>query len=75
MRIAEYALRTSVKPAACGFFVVWLHGGYTVQNHVLMATWWLHEPKIEKVHYFLNSRLSKPSLVGRHGLEPWTKGL
>jgi hypothetical protein len=30
----------------------WLHGGYTVQNTVLVATQWLHAPQKEKACYF-----------------------
>ena len=35
----------------------------------------LQETENEKARYVLDSRLSISVLVGRHGLEPWTKGL
>ena len=45
------AARKSLDPALpAGFFLAW-DGGYTVQNPVLVATQWLHEPKREKVCY------------------------
>ena len=43
----------------CGAFFFagagWLHAGYTVQNPVPLATWWLHEPTKKKPHYQIDS--------------------
>ena len=52
-----------------------LAGPKRYRKHVPVATWWLHDPESKKACYLLNSKLSLCSLVGRHGLEPWTKGL
>jgi hypothetical protein len=52
----------------------WLHGGYTVQNPVLVATQWLHEAPIEKAHYRFDSGLSLLYLVAWGGIEPPTQG-
>ena len=43
--------------------------GYTVQNTVPLATWWLHEPAKEKPHYHFDSRVSFV-LAERVGFEP-----
>ena len=53
----------------------WLHGGYTVQNPVPLATWWLHEKKKKKPRYLLNSRVSFVYLGWLMGLEPTTTGI
>jgi hypothetical protein len=43
--------------------VAFADAGYTVQKHVLVATWWLHRAQKEKAHYLLNSGLSFVYLV------------
>ena len=49
--------------------------GYTEQNHVPVATWWLHKSKKQKARYLLNSRLSLLYLGWLKGLEPSTTGI
>lgn len=40
-----------------------LHAGYTVQNPVPLATWWLHDPGKEKPRYRIDSGVSFTELV------------
>ena len=46
----------------CGAFFFagagWLHAGYTVQNPVPVATWWLHGLEKEKPRYQFDSGVS-----------------
>ncbi len=53
----------------------WLHGGYTVQNPVLVATQWLHRHKRKRVCYFIYSGKPLLVLVGTERLELSTYGL
>ena len=78
--VAGLTLRPFLRPVpeapARGAFFCWLVlRGYTVQNPVPLATWWLHDAKNKKPRYRIDSRVSFVYLVGREGLEPATKGL
>jgi hypothetical protein len=62
------------QPDPLGFFVAGGFG-YTVQNPVLVATWWLHEHKRERVCYCFNSGKPLLLLVGTERFELSTYGL
>ena len=47
----------------------------TVQNLVLVATWWLHDHTMKKARYRNDSRLSILNLGWLMGLEPTTTGI
>ena len=66
---------TVMKPVNVAYCWRWLHGGYTVQNPVLVATWWLHEAQSERVCYFIYSGKPLLVLVGTERFELSTYGL
>ena len=47
----------------------------TVQNHVLVATQWLHSHKVKRPCYLFNSKVFNVYLGWLMGLEPTTTGI